>query len=92
MREIGVLEARTNFSHLIAEVERTGEAVTVTRHGRAAVRIVPAVDRTPLSPDDRRRRAAEIFRLQDSMTAVPGFDDRPWEELKRIARDEDRFD
>ena len=43
MREIGVLEAKTSFTSLIAEVERTGEEVLVTRRGRAAVKIVPAL-------------------------------------------------
>lgn len=56
MRHIGVLQARTDFSAIVAEVERTGEEVTVTRHGRPAVRIVPAV-----SPaDDVQRRRAII--------------------------------
>ena len=39
MREIGVLEAKTSFTSLIAEVERTGEEVLVTRRGRAGVKI-----------------------------------------------------
>lgn len=92
MREIGVLEARTNFSHLVAEVERTGEAVTVTRHGKAAVRIVPAHASPSSTLEERRARAEAIFRLQDAMTPVPGFDDLPWDDLRRIGREHDRFD
>lgn len=92
MRQIGVLEARTNFSHLVAEVERTGEPVTVTRHGKAAVRIVPARDRGTVDRQERRKRLEKIQQLRDAMTFVPGFDDLPWEQLKRIAHDEDRFD
>lgn len=42
MREMGVLEAKTAFSAIVAEVERTGEDVVITRYGKAAVRITRA--------------------------------------------------
>jgi prevent-host-death family protein len=41
MREIGVLEAKTNLSGLLAEIEASGETVVITRHGRAVARLVP---------------------------------------------------
>lgn len=60
MRHIGVLEAKTDFSALVAEVERTGRDVMVTRYGRAAVRISPA---RPAVPIDTIAMRAVIDRL-----------------------------
>ena len=95
MREIGVLEAKTTFSNLIAEVERTGEPVTVTRHGRAAVKIVPASAKganRDRDPAEWKRLVEAVLAERDAQTPVPGFDDLSWEELKRIGRGEDRYD
>ncbi|MGO4410098.1 MULTISPECIES: type II toxin-antitoxin system Phd/YefM family antitoxin [unclassified Brevundimonas] len=90
MREIGVLEAKTSFTRLIAEVERTGEVVTVTRHGRAAVRIVPVQTPSGRAPGQRAAAIRELLRRRDARPVVEGFDDLDWPALKRIGRDEDR--
>jgi len=91
MREIGVLEAKTSFTRLIAEVERTGEAVTVTRHGKAAVRIVPV--QAPVAGGKvRLDEMRALLARRDARPAVAGFDDLDWASLKRIGRDEDRHD
>ena len=93
MREIGVLEARTSFSTLIAEVERTGEPVTVTRHGRPVVRIVPAGPRHERdTPDQRRAVAEEIIAWRDAQPRDDDLAEMSWEDLKRVIRDEDRHD
>jgi prevent-host-death family protein len=34
-------EAKNRLNALLAEVERTGEAVTITNHGRPVARLVP---------------------------------------------------
>lgn len=91
MREIGVLEAKTSFTSLIAEVERTGEEVLVTRRGRAAVKIVPAApQRQALSPSERRAVAEKIIAWRDAQPVDPALADMSWDELKRAIRDEDR--
>ncbi len=61
MREVGVLEAKTGFSALIAEVERTGEEVVVTRHGRPIVRISPAIPKPRLSGEERTALVRQII-------------------------------
>ena len=57
MRLVGVLEAKTNFSALITEVEEGGEEIVVTRHGKPVARILRA---RPLPKVDRVARAKLI--------------------------------
>jgi prevent-host-death family protein len=95
MREVGILEAKTGLSGLVAEVERTGQEIVLTRHGRPAARIVPmesASSWTAWDPDEWQRRVKDILARRDARAPVPGFDELSWEELKRIGRGEDRFD
>jgi prevent-host-death family protein len=51
MKNISVVEAKSRFSALLAEVE-AGEEIAVTRHGKVVARLMP----------DRPRVAAEAFR------------------------------
>lgn len=76
MREIGVLEAKTSFTSLIAEVERTGEEVTVTRHGKAAVRIVPINAGGRLTKAQRRALIEETLADRDRQPMGEPFDIR----------------
>lgn len=76
MRELGILEAKTGFSALVADVERTGEEVTVTRHGRPAVRIVPAVAKQPLTQEERATLIRQILADRDRQPEGERFDIR----------------
>lgn len=51
MKNITIVEAKSRFSALLAEVE-AGEEIAVTRHGKVVARLVP----------DRPRMAADAFR------------------------------
>lgn len=51
MKSVSVVEAKSRFSALLAEVE-AGEEIVVTRHGKVVARLVP----------DRPRMAADAFR------------------------------
>ena len=42
MKTVGTFEAKTHLSALLEQVER-GEEITITRHGKAVARLVPAV-------------------------------------------------
>lgn len=93
MREIGVLEAKTHFTSLIAEVERTGEEVIVTRHGKAAVRIVPIVGASSARSQEKLRSVAErVLAWRDSQPVDESLQGMSWEELKRQIRNEDHYD
>lgn len=93
MREVGVLEAKTHFTSLIAEVERTGEEVIVTRHGKAAVRIVPMAGASTAPSRAKLRSVAEsLLAWRDSQPVDESLKGMSWEELKRQIRDEDSYD
>ncbi|MFA7505867.1 MAG: type II toxin-antitoxin system prevent-host-death family antitoxin [Burkholderiaceae bacterium] len=51
MKTVSVVEAKSRFSALLAQVEE-GEEIAVTRHGKVVARLVP----------DRPRMASEAFR------------------------------
>ena len=54
METVGLFEAKTHLSELIARAER-GEEVVITRHNKPVARLVPMAEP---SPDLRARRAA----------------------------------
>lgn len=85
MRTVGVLEAKTNLSALIDEVETSGQAIVITRHGKAVARLAPEPSaRLAGAPGVAER--ARAFR--DSQAPDPEWESLSWEELKAIARDE----
>lgn len=75
VKNITVVEAKSRFSALLAEVE-AGEEIAVTRHGKVVARMVP----------DRPRMAAEAFRdfwfEGDIDLAAP--DDHPAEDVPKL--------
>ncbi|MET4684623.1 type II toxin-antitoxin system Phd/YefM family antitoxin [Brevundimonas faecalis] len=86
MRSVGVLEAKTHLSTLLDEVERDGEVIVITRHGRAVARLTP-------EPTARRATAAQLAERTHAFRHKQAADVQwaalSWEELKAIARDED---
>lgn len=90
MREVGILEAKTHLSALVDEVERGGEAIVITRHGRRVARLTP--DAVPLSPAGRPRLSGEelvdkVKALRARMLAEnPALAEVTWEELKQDMR------
>lgn len=90
MREVGVLEAKTHLSALLDAVEKDGETVTITRHGRAVATLSPAYG-AAATPAPRKASAAELverFRaLREKIAADnPDTEKLTWEELKEDAR------
>jgi prevent-host-death family protein len=80
--QIGAFEAKNRLGHLLDLVE-AGEEVTITRHGKAVARLVPA--RAAPSRDEAR---AAIARIRDRAARLKlgRFD---WAEWKAF-RDEGR--
>lgn len=61
MESIGLFEAKTHLSELIARAER-GEEVIITRHNKPVAKLVP-INEVPADLVARRRRA--LAELQD---------------------------
>jgi prevent-host-death family protein len=85
MRTVGVLEAKTNLSALLDDVEDRGEVIVITRHGRPVARLTP-------EPSARRAKASELAErtraFRDRQAPDPDWASLSWGELKAIARDE----
>lgn len=75
MKNVTVVEAKSHFSALLAEVE-AGEEIAVTRHGKVVARLVP----------DRPRVAADAFRdlWSDDDIDLMAPDDVPAEEVASL--------
>jgi prevent-host-death family protein len=90
MREVGVLEAKTHLSALLDAVEKDGETVTITRHGRVVAKLSPANDGDEARAPRRlasKDLVARFRALQESILADhPEVADLTWEELKEDAR------
>lgn len=69
MKTVGVFEAKTHLSGLLDEVER-GEAITITRHGRAVARLLPvgAVSRARLEDAVARLQTFRAGRRLDGLS------------------------
>ena len=59
MTTVGSFEAKTKLSELLDKVE-AGETVTITRHGKAVARLIPA----GIHEDERARRKALIEEIK----------------------------
>lgn len=88
MREVGVLEAKTNLSALLDGVERGGEDVIITRNGKPVARLTAP---TSVSGGSQVRRLTgeeleERFqRLRDRLSAEnPEIDKLTWEDIREM--------
>jgi prevent-host-death family protein len=87
MKQIALYEAKNTLSALIAEVERTGEEVIITRHGKPAVRIGPVgVDRSP----EAMKALGERLLANLERQRAEGWPDKgpTWEQLKAEMEDD----
>ena len=85
MRQVGVLEAKTHLSSLLEAVERGGEEIVITRHGRPVARLssVPGSERV------RRRNGPELAASSKALSEEmarrnPELARITWEELKEM--------
>ena len=87
MREVGVLEAKTHLSSLLDAVERGGEEIVITRHGKPVARLSAEPATAPAASQARRLSGAELLARFDAlharMTAEhPEIDNLTWEEIR----------
>lgn len=79
METVGLFEAKTHLSELIARAER-GEEVVITRHNKPVARIVPI---SAAVPDAAMRRAALEALLRAARGRTLGMD---WKALRDEGR------
>jgi prevent-host-death family protein len=71
VESIGLFEAKTHLSELIARAER-GEEVIITRHNKPVAKLVP-IGRALADNSQRRRAALDALQAFDAI-ALPGVD------------------
>ena len=79
MESIGLFEAKTHLSELVARAER-GEEVIITRHQRPVAKLVPIA---VAAPDSVARRAAVNALLRSARGRTLGLD---WKALRDEGR------
>ena len=81
-REVALYDAKNSLSALVAEVEKTGGEIIITRHGKPAVKIAPLGPR--VSDEERARVFRQLAEERDRMAREHPETARPfsWEELK----------
>lgn len=72
MKAVGLFEAKTHLSELIARVEK-GESIIITRRGEEVAQIVPFASEKALRSKEAARR---IFALQEEMRQQFGDEDK----------------
>lgn len=72
MKEVAVYEAKTRLSELLAEVEASGEQITITRRGQAVARLVPAIVARRGVASRRQQTAETLAKLRSSRISLKG--------------------
>ena len=84
MESIGLFEAKTHLSELIARAER-GEEVIITRHNKPVAKLVPVHGQPPFDREKRRQAIEDLLRLRDDLSRAHGT--MTTEEVVRLVRE-----
>ncbi len=84
MESIGLFEAKTHLSELIARAER-GEEVIITRHNKPVAKLVPVSGQPPFDREKRREAIENLLSLRDELSRSHGS--MSTEEIVRLVRD-----
>ncbi|HVV67513.1 MAG TPA: type II toxin-antitoxin system Phd/YefM family antitoxin [Gammaproteobacteria bacterium] len=49
MKSIGAFQAKTHLSQILASIEKMGESVAITKHGRTIAILIPAITEDPIA-------------------------------------------
>ena len=84
MKHVGVLEAKTHLSRLLDEIEKTGEPVVITRHGKPVATIWGGAG--PLAEGRSSQAVAALKAWRETVEPAPDFDALSWDVLKDQTR------
>ena len=73
MKNVGLYEAKTNLSALIAELEATGDPIALTRHGVVVAELIPPSRK--VSPKRGCLKSADFHLADDFSKDSLGFED-----------------
>lgn len=71
MNAVGLFEAKTHLSEIVARAE-AGEEVVIMRHNKPVAKLVPiapAADRPRFDPEQRRQAVAALLELRNALRA-----------------------
>jgi prevent-host-death family protein len=71
VESIGLFEAKTHLSELIARAER-GEEVIITRHNKPVAKLVPVAAQPALDVEKRRQAVQALSALRDELSRSHG--------------------
>ncbi len=72
MKQVGLYEAKTSLSSLVAEVESTGKAIALTKHGKVVAGLSPptvAAPKAGMLVAKARRRGLPILSTDPQLDA-----------------------
>jgi prevent-host-death family protein len=87
MKEVGLYEAKTKLSSLVAEVEESGESIILTRHGKAVAQISPPSKKK--TPQRGCLKSDNFYIADDFDTCDVGFEylEEEDDEPSKVAED-----
>lgn len=71
MESIGLFEAKTHLSELVARAER-GEEVIITRHNKPVARLVPMAEQQGVNLAQRQQAVQALLTLRDDLKRAHG--------------------
>jgi prevent-host-death family protein len=78
MKTVNVHEAKTNFSSLLARVEKSNERIVICRNGKPVADLVPHQRRSRIMPHPVLRKAEILFDPTETLS------DSEWPKASRI--------
>lgn len=79
MRTVGAFEAKTHLSALLDKVEKQGEEILITKHGKPIAKIVPII-----TVDTRHKR--NIINQLLTFNQYNKLNNIDWKELRNAGR------
>ena len=73
MTTIGLYEAKTKLSSLVAEIEASGEKILLTRHGKVVAELCPTTPQK--APVRGSLKSASFVMAEDFDASETGFED-----------------
>jgi prevent-host-death family protein len=71
VESIGLFEAKTHLSELIARAER-GEEVIITRHNKPVAKLVPVTEQPAFDREKRKQAIQALTALRDELSRTHG--------------------